>query len=69
MCYPKRTDKPLYRSLVAQLEALGVPFLEAEAVQARPLAQQCDLAVDAIFGFSFKSDPRPPFNAILQVGG
>lgn len=34
---------------------------------AGPLAQQCDVVLDAIFGFSFKGDPRPPFDEILKA--
>lgn len=39
------------------------PLLQA----AGPLSQQCDVVLDAIFGFSFKGDPRPPFDDILRV--
>jgi NAD(P)H-hydrate repair Nnr-like enzyme with NAD(P)H-hydrate epimerase domain len=35
---------------------------------AGPLGSQFDLVVDAIFGFSFKGQPRAPFDTILQVG-
>eukprot|EP00983_Pelagomonas_calceolata_P097769 1158277-Pelagomonas_calceolata.AAC.3 len=34
---------------------------------AGPLAQQYDVVLDAIFGFSFKGDPRPPFDEILKL--
>ncbi len=68
MCYPKRTDKPLYHGLVTQLQALGINFLEAEDVlQGGPLRGQFGLVLDAMFGFSFKGDPRPPFDALLQA--
>ena len=68
MVYPKRTDKPLYRGLVTQLEALRVPFRAAEDLADGPdLAQRYDVVIDAMFGFSFKGEPRPPFDAILEV--
>lgn len=28
----------------------------------------CDVIIDALFGFSFKGSPRPPFNTLLEVG-
>jgi hypothetical protein len=53
--YPKRTDKPLYRGLVTQCSALGIPFLEAQQLlgQGQGLAGRADVVLDALFGFSF----------------
>lgn len=65
ICYPKRTDKPIYRGLVTQLESLAVPFVEAEELPDQ-LRISYDLVVDAMFGFSFHGNPRPPFDVILQ---
>ncbi|KAF5827426.1 YjeF N-terminal domain-containing protein, partial [Dunaliella salina] len=66
--YPKPTDKPLYKGVVTQAHALQMPLLSWVDVQAAgPLAQQYDVVLDAIFGFSFKGDPRPPFDQILKV--
>ena len=66
--YPKRTDKPLYHGLVTQLEALQVPFLSADdIIKGPPLRERYDVAMDAIFGFSFKGAPRPPFDTILEA--
>lgn len=65
LCYPKRTDKPLYRGLVTQCESLGIPFLEAEALLQRALPDAYDVIIDAVFGFSFKGTPRAPFDALL----
>lgn len=67
MCYPKRTDKPLYSGLVTQLESLSIPFPDAEQLQQHSLAEQYDLVLDSIFGFSFKGAPRPPFDKLLEV--
>ena len=65
--YPKRTDKPLYKGLVTQLESLSIPFLDAEQLQQHALAEQYDLVLDSMFGFSFKGAPRPPFDKLLEV--
>ena len=68
MVYPKRTDKPLYHGLVTQLEALRVPFPSADdVISGPPLRERCDVVMDAIFGFSFKGAPRPPFDTILEA--
>lgn len=68
VCYPKRTSKPLYQGLVTQLESLGLPFLEADDIlHGEQLAQRFDVVLDAMFGFSFQGDPRPPFDTLLQA--
>eukprot|EP01018_Ginkgo_biloba_P005806 Gb_23847 [translate_table: standard] len=65
VCYPKRTDKPLYHGLVTQLEALSVPFLPPEELPTN-LASNFDIVVDAMFGFSFRGTPRPPFDTLIR---
>jgi len=66
--YPKPTDKPLYNGLVTQAKALGVPLLTWADVKASgPLAERYDVVVDAIFGFSFSGDARPPFDELLAA--
>ncbi|KAJ0959879.1 hypothetical protein J5N97_000347 [Dioscorea zingiberensis] len=50
--YPKRTPKTLYTGLVTQLESLSIPFLLVEELP-QNLADDFDLIVDAMFGFSF----------------
>jgi len=67
VCYPKRTDKPLYHGLVKQLQSLDIPFLEAGELPKESLGGQYDLVLDAIFGFSFKGAPRPPFDTLLTL--
>lgn len=68
VCYPKRTNKPFYHALVRQLESYRIPVLDrVPAEEEADLAEQFDLVVDAIFGFSFTGGtPRPPFDAILR---
>ncbi|KAM7257864.1 hypothetical protein ACFE04_013605 [Oxalis oulophora] len=63
--YPKRTPKPLYAGLVTQLESLGIPFLVLEDLLV-DMAEDFDILVDAIFGFSFQGPPRHPFNDLIQ---
>ncbi|KAL9450036.1 hypothetical protein AB3S75_011888 [Citrus x aurantiifolia] len=65
VCYPKRTQKPLYTGLVTQLESLSIPFLSVEDL---PLdfSKDFDIIVDAMFGFSFHGTPRPPFDDLLK---
>ncbi|CAM0957089.1 unnamed protein product [Alopecurus aequalis] len=66
VCYPKRTDKPLYSGLVTQLESLAVPFVPVEDLF-HDLPGQYDLVIDAMFGFSFHGIPRPPFDDLVQM--
>ena len=56
MCYPKRTDKPLFHGLVKQCEAHGIEFVEPEQLPSEPgkLSERADVVVDSLFGFSFK---------------
>ncbi|KAJ0975985.1 hypothetical protein J5N97_017950 [Dioscorea zingiberensis] len=65
VCYPKRTPKTLYTGLVTQLESLSIPFLPVEELP-QSLADDFDLIVDAMFGFSFHGKPRPPFDDLIQ---
>eukprot|EP00892_Ulva_mutabilis_P011890 jgi/Ulvmu1/9073/UM005_0168.1 len=66
ICYPKRTAKPLYEGLVVQCTSLGLPFLEADEVLAADLDGSYAVIVDALFGFSFRGPPRPPFDGMLR---
>ena len=56
VCYPKRTDKPLFHSLVKQCEAHGIAFIEPEQLPSQPgkLRERADVVIDSLFGFSFK---------------
>ena len=68
VCYPKRTDRPIYNGLVTQLSTLGIPFVDAETLRGGdPLVTTCDVVVDALFGFSFTGAPRAPFDALLEL--
>lgn len=67
ICYPKRTDKPLYHGLVTQCQALGIEFVEVDQVVSGPLDTKADIVLDAMFGFSFKGQPRPPFDSLIAA--
>ena len=57
--------KDLYARLLTQLESLGVPVLDADALPPS-LTPSYDAAVDALFGFSFRGAPRPPYDALID---
>ncbi|CAL9202961.1 unnamed protein product [Musa hybrid cultivar] len=65
ICYPKRTPKPLYNGLVTQLESLSISFISVDDLP-QNLTENFDLIVDAMFGFSFHGQPRPPFDDLIQ---
>ena len=67
ICYPKPTDKAIYKGLVTQNQSLGVPFVSWSDVTAAGLAKSYDVVLDAMFGFSFSGIPRSPFDVILKV--
>ncbi|GLC39111.1 hypothetical protein PLESTB_000006300 [Pleodorina starrii] len=68
VCYPKPTDKPLYNGLVKQISSLGIPLVAwHDLTAAGPLSAQADVVVDALFGFSFSGQPRPPFDDIIRA--
>lgn len=60
--YPKRSKKKHFINLVQQCEDVGIPILD----EMPPDLDSYDSIVDAIFGFSFKGEPREPFATILQ---
>ncbi|KAK4394602.1 Pyridoxine/pyridoxamine 5'-phosphate oxidase 1, chloroplastic, partial [Sesamum angolense] len=47
-----------------QLESLSVPFISIERLPQEFL--NFDIVVDAIFGFSFQGNPRPPFDDLIM---
>jgi len=60
--YPKRSEKQLFVNLVTQCEQLHIPVLSE-----LPDLQDFNVALDAVFGFSFKGTPREPFAQILKA--
>uniref|UniRef100_A0A0V0IDU2 NAD(P)H-hydrate epimerase n=1 Tax=Solanum chacoense TaxID=4108 RepID=A0A0V0IDU2_SOLCH len=65
ICYPKRNTEPPFAGLVTQLESLSVPFLPVEDLPVQ-LSSDFEIIVDAIFGFSFHGNPRPPFDSLIR---
>ena len=69
--YPKRSKKQHFVNLVRQCEDLNIPVLEEMPElwwqqNAELEGDQKTVVVDAIFGFSFKGEPREPFKSILE---
>ncbi|KAH8919961.1 YjeF N-terminal domain-like protein [Atractiella rhizophila] len=60
--YPKQGKNAYYSVLVEECKSLHLPFVDYSS----GIWENTDLTVDAIFGFSFEGEPRPPFNVILQ---
>ena len=61
--YPKQPKKQLFANLVAQCTEVDAPV---SAAPPAPLATY-DVVLDAVFGFSFRGAPRPPFDALLEA--
>jgi len=82
VAYPKPSNKILYNNLLSQCKTLNIKNCNPNVFAVRDLIYSglrivCqdqrlkadfDLILDAIFGFSFKGTPRPPFDTILEVG-
>ncbi|KAG7167455.1 NAD(P)H-hydrate epimerase-like, partial [Homarus americanus] len=64
--YPKPTDKPLFKNLVKQCQMYDIPFIY-EMPDVEALNRNYHIAVDALFGFSFKPPVRPLFTPVLKV--
>mmetsp|Transcript_38257 Transcript_38257/g.57274 ORF Transcript_38257/g.57274 Transcript_38257/m.57274 type:complete len:320 (-) Transcript_38257:675-1634(-) len=62
--YPKRSSKEHFVNLVQQCEDVGVPVLDKMPSDASDGGYEA--IVDAIFGFSFKGEPREPFATALK---
>ncbi|KAF7845709.1 hypothetical protein BT93_L1038 [Corymbia citriodora subsp. variegata] len=63
--YPRPVHKPIYDGLVKQLHGLHIKFDDRENFKA--IAQDSDLIVDALFGFSFQPPVREPFDKAIEV--
>ena len=62
--YPKQSKKQHFINLVKQCEDVNIPVLDEMPPQSE--IDSYDAIVDAIFGFSFKGEPREPFGTILR---
>lgn len=64
--YPKRPNKDLFNTLSVQCQRHGIPFLD-QMPETFHINEQYNLLVDAIFGFSFRGDIRPPFLELIHA--
>ncbi|PLW56439.1 hypothetical protein PCANC_04855 [Puccinia coronata f. sp. avenae] len=64
--YPKQTNKEYYKSLLHQCETLGIPVMNSND-KVKEAIDEADVILDGIFGFSFHSDPRPPFDEPIRL--
>ncbi|CAB4420846.1 unnamed protein product [Rhizophagus irregularis] len=62
--YPKQSKKELYERLVIQCQSLEIPIVTE--LSNSSLTNDNDLIVDALFGFSFTGEIRPPFDEVIQ---
>lgn len=63
--YPKRTDKELYRNLVAQCSAFGESINFVDTCPSSD--NDYSLIIDALFGFSFQPPVRENFLPIIRT--
>jgi len=61
--YPKKSSKDLFARLVTQAQQAEVTFID----HLPSSLQGYDVVVDALFGFSFKGEPRAPFDSVLKL--
>lgn len=64
--YPKRPNKDLFNTLTIQCQRHAIPFLE-EMPDNTHVNEHYNILVDAIFGFSFRGDIRPPFLELIDA--
>ncbi|WFD27735.1 NAD(P)H-hydrate epimerase [Malassezia nana] len=63
--YPKRKEAPLFQGLEQQLKNLNIEFVPQDHFTLETVSAS-DIVLDAIFGFSFKGEPRDPFKSALE---
>ena len=66
--YPKKNNKnPLFGRLITQCENYDIKINEKilEKEEYEKIFEQCDIIVDALFGFSFKGEIREPFKTVV----
>ncbi len=66
MYYPKRSEKQLFKNLTTQCELMDIPFLN-HLPAPQLIDQAYNFVVDALFGFSFKGELRPPFKDVIPT--
>ena len=66
--YPKQGNNEFYQKLKKQCLNLKIPEIgatDAALHDFKKALSESHLIMDAIFGFSFHGDPRPPFDTVL----
>ena len=61
--YPKQSKGDHFKNLVTQCQNVGIPVLNEIPENE---VSSYDLIIDALFGFSFKGEPREPLATILR---
>ena len=49
-----------------QCEKMSIPFVTSLPHASESISNSYNLVVDALFGFSFKGEIRPPFDDVLE---
>ncbi|KAI9598548.1 YjeF N-terminal domain-containing protein [Syncephalis fuscata] len=62
--YPKQGRNQLFQLLIKQCNNLSIPICKEAVEQA---ANEADLIVDSVFGFSFGGSVREPFPQVIQL--
>ena len=69
--YPKKNIKnPLYTRLITQCENYDIKINEnifESKDEYEKIFDECDIIIDALFGFSFKGEIRQPFKTIIEA--
>ena len=52
---------------MVQCKNFDIDFLEDFPENHDVINDKYDVIIDALFGFSFKGQPRPPFKAVLDI--
>ncbi|CAA9989549.1 pyridoxal 5'-phosphate synthase, putative [Plasmodium knowlesi strain H] len=64
VAYPKENTKVLFQRLLNLLHHYHVPVVKSATGED---IKMYDLVVDALFGFSFRGEPRSPFDEIIHM--
>ena len=69
--YPKKNTKnPLYNRLITQCENYDIKISDKiyeTKEEYEKIFEDCDIIIDALFGFSFKGEIRQPFKTIIEA--
>ena len=69
--YPKKNTKnPLYNRLIIQCENYDIKISDKiyeTKEEYEKIFEDCDIIIDALFGFSFKGEIRQPFKTIIEA--